>query len=218
MIVQLTKRGVRVTDSSGGVERLRANFARDDFVRLPRFLPKDLLDTVSREIDRSAFYERIHSGIDDNKELCMRTNTVAAGLLHLLLNCDELFDVVERVTGCGAIGYFRGRVYRVVPGCGHRDAWHSDVARRRLVAMSINLSRRPYRGGTLQLRSTKPRRALCEIPNLGLGDAILFRIGDGLEHRITDIEGVTAKTAFAGWFHSRPRFKRIVERARVRRT
>lgn len=217
MIVQLSKRGIRVADSSRRVERLRADFARHHFVRLPRFLPKDLLETVSREIDRSAFYERTHAGIDDNKELCMRTNTIAAGLLHVLLNGEELFDLVERVTGCTRIGCFRGRVYRVVPGCGHRDAWHSDVARHRLVAMSINLSRRPYRGGMLQLRTAKSRRILRSIPNLGFGDAILFRIADDLEHRITDIEGVTAKTAFAGWFHSKPTFKKIVERSRVRR-
>jgi 2-oxoglutarate-Fe(II)-dependent oxygenase superfamily protein len=184
---------------------------------LPTFLPKDLLEAVGREVDRGAFYERTHSGIDDNKELCMRTNTVAAGLLHVLLNSEELFDLVERVTGCGRIGCFRGRVYRVVPGCGHRDAWHSDVARHRLVAMSINLSRRPYRGGVLQLRAAKSRRILRDVPNLGYGDAILFRIADGLEHRITDIEGNTPKTAFAGWFHSRPSFKKIVEGSHVRR-
>ena len=201
-MIHLTKRGVRVVGSSGVVERLRADFAREHFVRLPKFLPKDLLDRVTREIDRSEFYERAHSGIGDNKELCMRSNTIAAGLLHLLLNSEELFDVVARVTGCGRIGYFRGRVYRVVPGYGHHDAWHSDVARHRLVAISINLSRRPYRGGTLEMRAAKSRRLLREIPNPGFGDAILFRIGDDLEHRITDIEGASAKTAFAGWFHA----------------
>jgi hypothetical protein len=218
MIVQLTKRGVRVADSSGGVERLRAAFARDDFVRLPRFLPNDLLDTVSREVERSAFYERTHSGIDDNKELCMRTNTIAAGLLHVLLNSEELFDVVEQVTGCGRIGCFEGRVYRVIPGCGHRDCWHSDMGRHRLVAMSVNLSRRRYRGGILQMRSAKSGRVLRDVPNLGFGDGILFRIADGLEHRITDMEGTTAKTAFAGWFHSKPSFRKIVERSRGRST
>jgi 2-oxoglutarate-Fe(II)-dependent oxygenase superfamily protein len=214
MILQVTRSGVRVSGSPKALERLRAEFERRHFVRLRGFLSSSLLRRLSREIGRSEFYERVHSGIDDNKELCMRSDTTAAGLLHVLLNAGALFDVVEKITGCGSIGCFRGRVYRVVPGCGHRDAWHSDVARDRLVAMSVNLSPRRYRGGLLQLRSSRSHRLLREVPNPGFGDAILFRIADGLEHRISDIEGSAPKTAFAGWFHTKPSFWDIVRRTR----
>jgi len=209
-MIQVTQTGLRVSDASTLVGRLRADFERRHFVRLRGFLPKPLLGVVRREVERGVFYERTHAGIDDNKELCLRANTTAAGLLHMLLNGEELFDLVERITSCGPIGCFRGRVYRVVPGCGHHDAWHSDVARHRLVALSINLSFESYRGGTLQLRHGGSKRVLCSVPNAGFGDAILFRIDRGLEHRITDIEGETGKTAFAGWFHSRPRFRSIM--------
>lgn len=217
MRLQVTKSGVRVSRPSATLEGLRADFEREQFVRLPRFLAADLLQTVSREIERGEFYERSHGGIDDNKELCLRADSTAAGLLHVLLNSAELFELVEQVTGCGTIGCFQGRVYRVVPGRGHGDAWHSDVGRHRLVALSVNLSRRRYRGAMLQMRRNGSKRILREIPNPGFGDAILFHISRELEHRITDIEGAAAKTAFAGWFQAKPTFGAIVDRARARR-
>ena len=210
MILQLTRMGFSLSRGDEALERLRSDFDRQHFVRFPGFLRKDLLDVVCREVERSDFYERTHAGIDDNKELCMRTQTTAGGLLHLLLNSEDLFDLISQITGCGPIGCFRGRVYRVVPRSGHRDAWHSDVARHRLVAMSINVSPAPYRGGTLQMRAGGSTRVLRNIPNPGFGDAILFRIDRGLEHRITDIEGSSAKTAFAGWFHTKPSFRSLM--------
>ncbi|MGH7820311.1 MAG: 2OG-Fe(II) oxygenase [Candidatus Binatia bacterium] len=194
--------------------RLRARFDRAHFVRFPAVLDPDLLEIVSREIERSEFYERTHEGIGANKELCMRNRSTAGGLLHVLLNGDELFRMIEEITRSGPIGCFSGRVYRVVPGCGHRDAWHADVGEHRLVAMSINLSPTPFAGGILEIRDRRSGRIIRRVRNTGFGDAGLFRISTKLEHRITDVEGTAAKTAFAGWFQSEPTFRSMVAGAR----
>ena len=66
--------------------------------------------------------------------------------------------------------------------------------------MSVNLSGQPYGGGVFQLRRTADERLLGEVHNLGLGDAILFRLSPQLQHRVTDVTGEHPKTAFAGWF------------------
>jgi hypothetical protein len=45
---------------------------------------------------------------------------------------------------------------------------------------------------------------LQEVTNTGLGDAIVFRLSDDLQHRINEVRGAQPKTAFAGWFRSDP--------------
>ena len=35
-----------------------------------------------------------------------------------------------------------------------------------------------------------------------MGDAIVFKLADNLQHRNTPLIGSVAKTAFAGWFRS----------------
>ena len=97
-----------------------------------------------------------------------------------------------------------GRVYRMIPGSGHYDSWHSDMIGHRMIGMSINLSPEPYSGGVFQLRERDSEQILYEVANTGLGDAILFRLADHLQHRITDVDGTIPKTAFAGWFQSEP--------------
>jgi hypothetical protein len=110
--------------------------------------------------------------------------------------------VVRECTGCHAITRFEGRVYRMVPGTDHHDSWHDDAGEGRLVGMSLNLGPRPYMGGCFQLREKSERAVPRELPNIIPGNAILFRISPTLAHRVTPVEGIEAKTAFAGWFLS----------------
>ena len=195
--------------SPGDRARLREHFRDRHFLRLPGLIEPDLLGEIQRELDRAEFYERVHPGV--GPELCMRRNGVHV-TLELLLNDRALVDVIEEVTGCGAIGSFGGRVYRLAPGTGHHDGWHSDLADHRLVAMSVNLGRAPYQGGLLALRDAATRRVLEEVPNVGPGDALVFRLAPGLEHRVTELEGAAPKTAFAGWFHAQPDFASVLRR------
>jgi hypothetical protein len=124
----------------------------------------------------------------------------ALGLLYLIANDRRLFEAIERITGCSAIGAFIGRVYLMRAGAGHYDRWHSDIDGARLIGMSVNLTEGEFRGGEFELRQADG--IAWRLANTGPGDAILFRIADGLQHRVAGIEGDVARIAFAGWFQS----------------
>jgi len=204
------RRSGTVSDGAKNLESLRARFNRQNYFRLPSLVEPELLDFIQVQIARAEFYERVHEGIASNKELCMMQNSAFAALL-LLMNDEKLFQIVQDITQCGPIGCFEGRIYRVIPGQGHHDSWHSDMAEHRLVGMSLNLSRELYYGGILQIRERESGKLVSEVANVGVGDAVIFRLSDNLQHRITDVEGEAAKTAFAGWFRARPGFLSLLK-------
>jgi hypothetical protein len=205
-IVQLRHRGVLVPERDS-LSQARDRFDRGHWILLPKLLAPELVTPVLTAFEQTAFADYEHEGI--GSELCAR-HGLATGVLELLANDPEFLEIVRVLTGCGPIGSFVGRVYRMVPGQGHYDSWHSDVGGDRMIAMSINLSARPYSGGLLQMRQADGDEIFCEVANLGLGDALLFRIDPSLRHRVTDVVGSVAKTAYAGWFRSRPAYRDLV--------
>jgi hypothetical protein len=78
--------------------------------------------------------------------------------------------------------------------------------------MTINLSNEIYSGGALQIRERESGRIISEVPNVSAGDAVIFRLSDKLQHRITRVEGSASKTAFAGWFKAEPNFSAMLRR------
>ena len=207
--IQITRTGARSTLWAADVAILRAEFEASHCIRLPGLLAPDLLAALLPRIARASFEERVHEGIDSNRELWM-TDKALTGVLQLLTNATPLFDLVEAVSGCGRIGSFLGRVYRVIPGHGHHDAWHDDMVGGRLVAMSLNFGLEPFEGGVLQIRERASRRVVHEVANTGPGDAIVFRLSEALQHRITEVQGRASKTAFAGWFRAVPDFATLL--------
>ena len=211
-MLQLRRHGLMVGPRAR-LEEARAQFDGQYCVLLRGLLEAGLAQSVLAALERSAFTEYAHEGI--GTELCARPG-LATGALELLTNDPEFFEGVRTVTGCGPVGLFHGRIYRMVPGGGHYDSWHSDVGMDRMVAMSINLSAKPYEGGVLQIREDKTTRIVHEVANTGFGDAILFKIGPGLSHRVTTVEGSQPKTALAGWFRSRPIYRDLVRERSAR--
>jgi 2-oxoglutarate-Fe(II)-dependent oxygenase superfamily protein len=128
----------------------------------------------------------------------------ARALLLFLCNDVALFELVRAITGCDRIGAFVGRVYRMLPGAEHEGTWHDDLLEGRMVAMSVNLGDAPYSGGVLEIRGRQSKRVLHRVANTGFGDAVIFRIGRELQHRVTAVKGTVPKTAYAGWFISGP--------------
>lgn len=183
------------------MRQAQLEFERLDSVRLEGLIEDDLLRNVQDELEKSEFAERVHTGI--GTELCLKPGVVF-GTLLLLANDPKLFQVVQQISGCSSIGGFEGRVYRFVPGSDHHDSWHSDVGHDRLIALSVNLGREPYEGGTFQLRLANTSDVLRELPNTRPGDGIMFRIDPRLRHRVTNVTGTVPKTAFAGWFRGTP--------------
>jgi hypothetical protein len=54
------------------------------------------------------------------------------------------------------------------------------------------------------VRDAGSKQILHEAVHTGFGDATVFRLASHLQHRVTEVEGLDTKTAFAAWFRSQP--------------
>jgi hypothetical protein len=134
----------------------------------------------------------------------MLQDDVALGVLIAMTNTQAVFDTVRALTGCGPIGSYGFRVYRMDAAAGHTDTWHGDDDGNRMVTLSVNVGLDPFDGGALEIRERHTRRFLHRVHNTGPGDAILFEIGPDLEHRVEEVTGSVSKYAVAGWFQRQP--------------
>jgi hypothetical protein len=208
-VIQLTRAGTAVQATAADLTRLRDQFARHHYVRLHGFLEPQLLGFIQSEADRKAFDEIVNDELEQRARNLILNGSVSQGMFYaLLMNDRALFELVEHITGCGPIGSFTGRLYRMVPYRADYASWHDDLAHHRLVAISINVSTGAYLGGVLQIRNRESGAIVSEIQNIQPGDAIVFRLSPDLEHRVTEVSGEAPRTAYSGWFCSEPVFGR----------
>lgn len=205
-MIQLTRSGTVFRGSDEDLEKLRLEFSRYHCICLPQLLEPELLSFLQQRIDRAGFYTRSYGNL--GADLSM-TENAGSDLLHILINDRKLFRLLEQIAQCDRIGCFAGRVYRLAPEHTHSFTWHNDLGDpedKRLLGMSVNLSREAFSGGAFQIRGSNSEQLLREIANTGRSNAILFRLSYSLQHRVTPLEGTVPKTAFAGWFKSEPDF------------
>jgi hypothetical protein len=217
-MIQVRPTSILIREDDPSFRQLQREYEARHCAVLRQFLSPELVQALVRAIDGATFRVRDHPGI--GVELCLEEQNAAAGL-QFLTNDPALFSCIQAITGCGAIGCFEGRVYRLASAGGLYDSWHDDNEQGRMVGMSVNLSRVPYLGGRFQLRLKASGKLLVEIANPGPGDATLFRIAPSLEHRVTDVAGPAPRTAFAGWFRAEPDYRELLRgalRERRRRT
>ena len=214
-MIQITRTATTRKASARALIDARARFEGQGFLKLPAFLEAAVLRETMEAVARVPWVERVHDGI--GVELCAPPGGLT-GALELACNDGALFDLIAEVTGCGRIGCFEGRVYRMAAGTGHYDSWHSDVGQDRLVAMSVNLGREALQGGVLQIRRVDAPDTLVEVENSTPGDAVIFRIGPAYRHRVGPIQPGGVRTAYAGWFRARPEFGDLISRALDLRT
>jgi hypothetical protein len=196
--VQYGRSGLALAPSPEAIAAMRAQFERERHVFLPRLFSPELLERIRSEVAVARFHPRSDKGI--GAELCMENN-VAAQRMLFLMNHPATIGWVRAVTGIEQVRAFVGRVYTMQPGKTHYDSWHDDLSGGRQVSLTVNLGD-PYQGGALQMRHKETGEVLWDICNTGPGDAILFAIARGLQHRVTNVSGETDKTAFSGWFTS----------------
>lgn len=182
---------------AGEVEALRAEMDTRHMAPLRHFIGGSILERVLAGI-REAEWEPNQSKF--NTELLMVENQTSM-LLHFLMHSQELFGLVEELTGCSGIGRFGGRTYRMLPEAGHSGTWHTDLVPGRAVAISINLSEQPFQDGAVEMRDSATKERISMSPPLECGDALLLRLRPGLEHRVRAVQGANPKTAFAGFFY-----------------
>jgi len=203
MPLQLTPARVIVPAERERVELARA--WRDDLcVRLPGFLHQALLRKLQARLTSRDAWKPYNQNLSEGLSTELKSDDeVTVGLLTALFHDGALWEAVRGITGCDPIKSFHGRIYRMDSGA-HEDVWHTDVNGKYMVALSLNLSAAPFAGGELHLRESDSKRMRVQVANTGQGDAILFRIEDGLEHIVTAVTGTVSKIAWAGWFHREP--------------
>jgi 2OG-Fe(II) oxygenase superfamily len=211
-MIQLTQSGTVCTMSNEEISKLRHHFDVRHYVTVPGLLAGEILDRLKDRLGDHQFKLRHHGTL--STELSLQDTRLTA-LLNFLANREAFLRLVETITGCDRIGSFEGRVYRMMSGHEHRDDWHNDMSDTRMVAMSINLSATPYLGGALEIRQRDSGNVVARVADLELGDAVLFRLADNLQHRRTEVRGNSSKTAFAGWFRQQPDFISELKRLRL---
>ncbi|HEX8172855.1 MAG TPA: 2OG-Fe(II) oxygenase [Thermoanaerobaculia bacterium] len=195
-VIEATRGGVFLRDRAA-LAAMRETFARQHVVRLPGFVAPELLAAARAHIERGTFAPRADEGIA--VELALAENR-ALDLLLFVMNAPAMTAALGEIAGVHVPSTFVGRIYRFDPAVAHHDSWHDDSASgARLAGMSVNLGE-PFAGGEFQIREKARPDDVVTIANTGAGDAILFAIASHLEHRVRQVEGAAAKTAFAGWF------------------
>jgi predicted 2-oxoglutarate/Fe(II)-dependent dioxygenase YbiX len=190
----------------GGDERaaLRAHFDRHMWARLPGVFDAPLLMEVQEMLRHATFEAHVHDNVSPPSIDWIMAPGPATALLEMLLNDPLVYRDVEAITGCAPISHFVALLYRMIPEQGHQHQWHNDLIDNRMIAISVTLGPEAYEGGVLELREQPSGRVLGSAPNPAPGDAVIFAIDPGLQHRVTRVtSGV--KTAFAGWFCGGPR-------------
>lgn len=195
-LIQIHRNGLRISGSGAEFQVAADMFRRQHVILLEQLLDPGLLARVQQAVASATFVSRTHGKI--GRELCMTQDSLAVQMLSLQTNLDSLFAAVRTITGCGPIGFFEGRIYRAPASAEFSDSWHSDESGGRQVGLSINLGPEVYQGGLFELREGEA--VLFRAANTVPGNALLFRIRAGLQHRVKPVEGTTPKTAYAGWF------------------
>lgn len=178
-------------------KKSRHFFKKHSYLRLPDFFDPEHKNYVRKKLRKAKFFVVDPPRV--GRELQMEENPMDHALLFAH-NDPELFDLLDQITGCGPLRSYTGRPYRFIPAGKQYDDWHPDTMDRRVLAMSINLSEKPYEGGILMIRDKKTGKIISKVKNTGFGDAIIFKIGKNLEHCLTPVTGKVPKTAYAGWF------------------
>lgn len=195
-MIQLTRQGLK---GDCDLAPLRDQFGANHTCRLSKLVSEHLLAQVSTRLECGTWSDREHPGVGRESIL---EDPRAVQLLNFLANDADFIQFISEISGIPALTRFGGRIYRSRPGTRDEDSWHDDASstEARMVGMSLNLSKASYEGGVFQLRERNRPERCIELPNTGFGDAILFRISDRLEHRVSKVSGVAPKIAFAGWF------------------
>jgi len=211
--VRRTKSMIQLTQTAllsepADIPRLKQEFARTGCALLPGFLAPTILRWLMNWVKSAQFDETHeadeHRGVFGTTQLAPEAEP-ALFLLRFLLNRPDLYRFSEQVAGCPRIGNFIGRLHRTSAETNQHIDWHQDAVEGRILGICINLSSGAYSGGVLQIRNPE-RRVTANVGGAPPGDAFLFRIDIGWEHRLTAVES-GCRTVGVGWFRTAPEWQ-----------
>lgn len=223
-MIQLTHRGPVFERDAAWKAASRA-FAERHCVLLPQFVEGSLLQRILRWLAQGEFKEREDKQRDGTvfaREVALAPHTPIPSLFRLLLNNPVLFPSIQELVDCRAdsfpprkdagdgrvSSFVIGRCFKMMPGDHHFDSWHGDVNDGRQIGLSVNLEPDPTAAGGLEIRRRQWAGTTRVVPEFG--DAVLFRIAQGLEHRGLPPAGAVPKCTFSGWFSTGRHYREVL--------
>ena len=203
-MIQITQTTVTVPPE--GVEALQTEFAETGCAMMPGFLTPGVLSPLMKQLEKARFETRnevfLGNGNIFGTTSYMPQTEPAVKSLNFFLNRSTLYGLAAQIAGTPVLRNFLCRLHRTAFGTGQHIDWHDDAVDYRTLGLNINLSDSAYTGGEFQLRSPDGKIEVA-VSRWSPGDAFLFRIGYGWQHRLTPVES-GQRTVGVGWFRTEP--------------
>ncbi|MBX9766719.1 MAG: 2OG-Fe(II) oxygenase [Bdellovibrionales bacterium] len=153
------------------------------------------INKLANRISKHA-WKKHHNGV----AIEFRTTDMKAHyILNFLFNDKKVLKTAQRLLDTKSPLSFEGRAFKLPSR--HHFPWHTDSNEKsRKLAISVNLSTSPFKGGNFQQRQKGKRKILCDVQNSELGSILLFRIDSALEHRVLPILSRSGKVVYCGFF------------------
>jgi len=189
------------------IEQYQAEYAATNCVFFPGLLKKNALQNLLNKLEKINFFTKFEMDEANKfgKVLFVPANDPVLFTFQLLFNNKQLFAALEKITSCGSIGNFVGRIHRSEEG-DHEIKWHGDNSDTRLLAMTLGLGTDRYTGAQFQMRETGTEKITREVGQIEAGDALIFKIDPSLQHRLAPMES-GRRTVGVGWFRAEPDFE-----------
>ena len=198
MNAPLFRVGMSRTELLQEPESVRDAFSRCRAIVCREALGREMLDMMMRLLDQVRFEPQALEGLGGREiEASRRTGRALA----FALGRSDLFDWLDRATGCGPLDAVVGRMAQARAGHDHQLGWHDDREEtRRRLAITINLGAAPYEGGLFEIRTKETHEALFAHRHTESGTALIFDVARDIEHRVQPITAGGPRRIFAGWF------------------
>ncbi|MDB5678820.1 2OG-Fe(II) oxygenase [Sphingomonas bacterium] len=123
------------------------------------------------------------------------------GTINVLLQRPNLFRWLEAVTGRTGLAGAEGRLVQTRSGGGDALEWHNDLQQvRRALGVTISFTDTIYTGGLFEMRRVDdPASARC-FDHARAGTALIFDLGNDIEHRVHPVASGGPRRVFTGWF------------------
>ena len=188
----------RIDDAPAVLARARAAFASGNAIVLPSAFDPPFLRTILTICRRGPY---VPEYIDKIGWRTVEEQDVAGRALRFALERPAFLRWCEAAADCETLNLITGTVAEMAAGTDQGLGWHddrNDGGLRRL-AVTIQLSEAPYEGGLFEMCEKESGRLLVREGALPPGSVMLFRIGRGLRHRVTQVMSGGPRRVFAGW-------------------
>jgi hypothetical protein len=186
----------------GSVAEARAAFLRAPAILLHRVVDTDLRRFIIDKCTADRFESQTRPTIDGHRWAEQQPRSLTRALIAAI-GRSAMLRWIEQVSGCERLDGVTGQLAETRPGAMDYLPWHMDVfddARR--VAITVDLSDRPFEGGGFEMRERATGRLILRHHYEGDGSALIYAMTDDTEHRVLPITAGGPRRVFAGWFRA----------------